>query len=153
MKISNEKLFNILSEIENTYIYEWNMVRKIHALIKAKKAFYSGLKWEDSWKNRPKLPLEEIEAWSTYDKTCISLKFYVEKQELMCHALIYNGESFNGVRKCKRFETKISLPLYFIENLKEYILSEFDKMAERAYFTHLETQKKLWIKHYKNMIL
>ncbi len=111
-----------------------------------------------SYVERPKLNLNDINAWSTYDgEECINIVFNVEDKKgqkyISCNASIYDGTSFGGHRLNLRFTATIMLPIEYALKLENSINYQFDKHLERSYENYLEIQKSNWINDLKTQIL
>ena len=152
-----EKLFEILTLVDGIRHKKWSTVRQLVDLIAAGSVTIKEKKWNDSFrqKNPDYYPLNlgEIKTWSTYDDTCIDLRFTNDTTEdngcpnnqLVCTVKIYEGDSFSGFRKGLRFEATLWLPTSFIHNIEQSIKWALESYLEDAYEKHLENQKKLWI--------
>jgi len=99
------------------------------------------------------LKLDELSIWSTYDDTCVDLRFSLDNKKLVCEARIYNGESFDGRRTDLRFTAKIQLQNNFIENIDGLIEYDFKCFLYDEYEKHLELLRMEWVKKEREIIL
>lgn len=147
--MKKEKLFKILTLINGVYSTSWNMIIQLSDEIKDDNATIIEKNWGDSFKNENydmfPLDLSDRKTWSTFDGTCIDLKFVNINNKLTCIAKIYNGDTFDGHRKDLRFTATIELKNNFIFNIKNNILNGYENFLEKEYKNYLEKQKELWI--------
>jgi hypothetical protein len=147
-------LLVLLGSIKST---RWHYVQQIVPLIKEGQIIDIHKSWADDFRQKyPEtypLDLSKISTWSTFDETCVDLRFFMEKNNLKCDVKIYDGNSFDGYRTNLRFTAKLLLPIYFIEKLSEIIDGYFDDYLENQHEKYLEEQKKRWINNLKIQIL
>lgn len=145
------KLFKILTILESIRSTQWNMVREL--VLKTNFKVINKAWALNYYKASDKLDLKKIETWSTYDRTCIDLKFYVKKDSLYCNAQIYDGRSMDGDRRELRFTAILELPEGFILQLKDSLDYQFNKYLDEQYEAYLLQQKTLWTQHLKDTLL
>jgi hypothetical protein len=163
--MKTEKLFELLTLVGGIRSGRWEMVRQLVDAIAKGSVTIKEKEWNDSWKqSRPEyypLDLAEIKTWSTFDDTCIELRFYNDtakdnghpNNQLVCEVKIYEGDSFSGFRKGLRFTALLWLPTKFLHTIEQRIEWAFEDYLEDAYKKHLEAQKKSWIDAMKAEIL
>lgn len=163
--MKTEKLFELLTLVSGVTSRKWDTVLLIVSEISKGSVTIKSQKWHDEWKqSKPEyypLDLSQINTWSTFDNTCIELKFLNNTQkdnghpnnQLVCAVKIYDGDNMHGDRKQLRFEALLWLPTAFIHNIEHFITWSFDQYLEDAYESHLEAEKKLWILNLKKGIL
>lgn len=79
MKTKEKQLLELLALVGGIQSTKWETVKQlVDAIIKGNVTI-KNKKWADGWKNKHldyhPLDLAEIKNWSTYDNTCIDLKF------------------------------------------------------------------------------
>jgi hypothetical protein len=163
--MKTEKLFELLTLVNGVRSKRWETVRQLVKLIGDGSIEIKSKKWADDWKEKNTeyypLLLGNIDTWTTFDDSCIDLKFSNDttknngqtNNQLICNVRIYNGDSFNGERKNLRFEALLWLPTSFIHNIEPLVESAFNYYLEDAYENHLIAVKKNWINTWKNKIL
>ena len=163
--MKTEKLFELLTLFDNVQSRNWNDVRKLVDEISKGRVTIKEKKWADQFKqDHPEyypLDLADIKTWSTFDGTCIDLRFSndiaeengQENNQLVCRATIYEGNSFGGYREGKRFEAVLWLSTAFIHEIEPIIARYLESHLEDAYDDYLESQKKLWIHNKRLEIL
>ena len=155
--MKTERLSSILTLIGGVQSRKWETVMQLVERIADGSATVKHKKWEDDWKQEhPQyhpLDLSEIKTWSTYDDTCIDLRFTNDNSQLACEVKIYDGDSVRGERRKLRFEAFIWLPSSFLRVIEQRIGWAFDSFLEDAYEQHLEMQKKLWIDNLRSKII
>ena len=154
--MEESKLIQILTMVEQVYCNRWNTVCKIVDIISDVEVVEKS--WNKEYKNNSPewypLDLSKISTWSTYDRSCIDLKFSMEDVKLICDVKIWDGSTFDGtLYKESRFNAKLILPINFVSELSDEIERRFDSRAEYAYEEYLEQQKLMWIENYKKDIL
>lgn len=155
--MKTEKLFELLTLVDDVRSNEWSMVMLIADCISKGEADVLEKEWADRFKRDKSeyypLDLSQIKTWSTYEGDCIKLKFHVDKDKLMCDVKIYDGNSFGGERNALRFSAKLCMPHEFVQNIESSINWAFECYLEQAYENHLEAQKLLWINNLKSQII
>lgn len=150
------KKLKIINNI-NIYSNRWNIIRFIVdnlGKIKIIDKF-----WYDTYKQTNleyyPLNLNKIETWSTFDNNCISIELYLDKNKVYLDIIIYDGDSFYGDRKNKRFFVKLQLPLKLLSNeyFKDCINDVFKNYLEQEYINHLISEKNKWMNKYEKYIL
>jgi len=152
--MDNKKLLKILTLVNGVKSTDWVdvmlLVKYMPSIIVKEK------KWDESYsykqddpENYP-LDLSKIETWSTYDRTCIDIKYTNQKNKLVCDVSIYDGHNINGCRTNLRFTAKLIMPDDFIKELEKSILYAFDCLAEKSYDEFIEKQKKDWMSKFKS---
>ncbi len=156
-KLEVSTLFEVLKVVGSIESSQWTRVLEIVDLIKHDKVTIAEKSWHEPYRNVQSkyypLDLDKIETWSTYDGECVSLKFKIEENTLICNVTIYDGEMLHGYRKNKRFTAKLEFDADYIILLETMILSQLDRLAEREYENHLDIQKFLWETQFKKHIL
>lgn len=141
-----EKLIKKLQAVDTVKSRKWDTVLAIHKVFD--KVTIKEKEWADSFKNKNPdlypLDLSNIKIWSTYDIKCIKLDFYIKEGELMCDAVIYDGDLYDGHMKGERFRAKLCIPINFISEIENEINREFDIYLDEEYEEYLEEQKKVW---------
>lgn len=158
--METKKLFKLLTVLDNVMIRKWETVSRIVEFIKKEQVEILKKDWANSHYNSYRsLELSDINTWSTFDQTCVKLRFYnaatpeKPKNKLMCDVEIYDGDSFGGYRKGLRFTALLLMSNKFIHEIEKYILFEFERYLESAYENHLEAQKKAWMYYAKLQII
>lgn len=90
------------------------------------------------------LDLKKIKTWSTFDRTCIDLKFHYMSDSVTCDVKIYDGSGYNGYRENLRFTADLTINPKIINELKSKIESRFNGVLEEEYDEFLLEQKRLW---------
>jgi hypothetical protein len=146
------KLFNQLQLTGSVYSKEWSMVMKIVESLNNGTAKVIDKKWLNWYENNDSFPLDlhDIKTWSTFDRKCIFIEFYIFENKLTADCTIYDGKSYDGSRTTSRFYCKLSFDKKFIEFLESKINYAFNEYCEDAYCEHLEAEKKIWIDNFKN---
>ena len=133
---------------------EWQPVLDIVEVMKSAKVIKK--QWHDTWKkdNPDMYPLDltEIDTWSTYAE-CVWLEFYLEKDKLMCEAMISDGSLTSGYPMKRRFTATLQLPMKFLPKIRRHIDEEFDGYCETAYEHRKREKRQAWIDRYKESIL
>lgn len=143
--MTSKNLFRILSLVGQVKSYSWNKVMELVELLNLDKISVESQVWNDNWKqNNPDyypLNLKDIKIWSTYDGTCINLRYYMSDGKLKCEAKIYEGEILNGYPTKLRFTAILILNNSFIKSLSELLEYEFKEFAGNEYKRHLEDER------------
>jgi len=166
--MKTEKLFEILTLVDSIRSTKWETVMQLVNVIKEKgeKEIVKSKRWEIDRKRNSleyyPLDLSNIKTWSTYDNTCVEIKFYNKpttnkssnkQNQLMCDVKIYDGNSFGGYRKDLRFTATLLLPDSFLYKIQPRIEWALEDYLEDAYEKHLEETKKRWIDKMKKEIV
>lgn len=154
--MKKQKLFELLTHVGGVKAWRWDTLCRVVTCIKNKKAAVLTSKWEDDFKCKHPdsypLKLDELKTWSTYDK-CFDLVFTNKNGDLICNAIIWDGDNLDGYRTKKRFTAEIKMPKIFIWNIEEIINSYFEDFLEEAYNDHLKVQKINWINDMRKQFL
>ena len=149
------KKLKIINSI-NIYSNRWNIIRFIvDNLDKIKiidKFWYDKYK-QKNLKDYP-LNLDKIRTWVTFDNNCIDIELYY-KNKVYLDIIIYDGDSFYGDRKNKRFFVKLQLSLKLLSNgyFKNSINLAFKNYLEQEYINHLIYEKNKWMNNFSKNIL
>lgn len=150
--------FKILSAIGQVTSHKWRMIMEIvDSINNNKKTTVIKAEWAALYKQEnPEYgppDLSDRNTWSTFDDTCIDLRFVVEEKKLKCYALIYDGTPFAGERSDLKFLAEIQLQNNFINKIDGLIQVEFRWFLERKHEKYLELKKRKWMSDMKNEIL
>ena len=156
IQVTNSKLFELLSLIQEIRYFHWDSIQNFRKYITENIDSITIIEksWGDPYKNNhPQfwpLDITNIENWCTYDR-CIDTIFENDGNKLKCNIIIHD---INALKvKYRRWEASIYLPDDYIQNLKGMILDELDYHAEKEYEEYLEEQKRNWKEHFKLNIL
>ncbi len=150
LKIHNQReLFGMLCNLQDITIDNWDLVKKIVNNISDITIISKRwLDWDYKNDNPQYYPLDlsKIKTWSTYsNKGCINLRFFIRERKLIYVVVIWDGDSFNGYPKNKRFHAVLQFKNKFIKELNLFISRKFDNLLSDAYEDYLERQRKDWI--------
>ncbi len=155
--MKTEKLFELLAIVDGVKSTSWNMVMELVDCISEGSVDVREKKWADQFKQSRAehypLDLSKINTWSTFDNTCIELRFYIVQKDFFCDARIFDGDSFGGRRLTLRFTAKLQLPYKFIHEIENLIEYRFEVYLETLYEAHLFAVKEDWINKCKSEIL
>jgi hypothetical protein len=147
------QLAKMLKTVKETTVINWDIVRKIVIDTKFKVIESS---WSESYKcKNPEmypLDLSSIDTWSTFSE-CVTLDFKIQGIKLLCSARVYEGDMCDGNPTTRRFTATLELPMSFVNEIKPYIINDFDIYCDIQYFDSVEKAKAEWIKKYAESIL
>jgi len=150
-KPSIKDLRKKLEYVESIYSNRWNMCRLLVDYMNEHRDKVS-VKWlsRGGWESKVHYnddieQLFDFKTWSTYDLSCIDLKFSTKGDKLECYASIFEGGNFRGERRGLRFRAEIILPFNFIKNLKEEIEEKVEYFLISEHKRFLEEEAKKWM--------
>jgi hypothetical protein len=114
----------------------------MNSRIKLIHADYLNYKKEFTWVNIEE-DIKSMDIWSSYDG-CGDVKIYTkDKSDLYIEVTVYDGDSFGGERKNKRFNALFKADqLDVIRVFSESINSRFRSRAEDIYSDRLDAEKQ-----------
>lgn len=147
MEVNNLK--EVLILVGGVYVQNWDKLRKVVQAVTDEKAEIISSQWEDRFRREhPEiypLRLNKLDTWSTYER-CHHLTFTVVEDRLHCHAVIFDGDFYDGYPTKKRFEADFYLPDSFFEVIESSIGYKFNHYILERYEDYLEKKKQDWIK-------
>lgn len=152
-----KKLIKLLTYNECCYVNTWSIIQELVSIMP--KCQITKKEWlgTNSYKNNIdyyNLDLFDIKTWSTYDKSCIDLRFTITSgNKLLCKAKIFNGDMVNGNRKSEKFYAELLVPMNFIKKLETNILNQSKVRLDYEYTKYLEDMKNEWINDVLEKIL
>lgn len=151
----SEKLFKMLKTIKYINIDKFDIVRELVKSIQDKKIIIKEKKWADSFYEATKksLDLTDIKTWSTFDGSCISLKFSIVRNKILCEVSIYEGDSMNGYRTDLRFTAKLEVPKDFLIKIEYSINYIFERYLYDKYEEFLNKQAHKFVNNLRAKIL
>jgi hypothetical protein len=143
------KKFSIIKEVTS---YEWEVLRKLVETIKLGTSKIIDIDNRSNWKEYDKEKLSIMDNWSTYSG-CYNLEFTYNKNNIICTATIFDGDSYRGNPTNLRFIVTIELFIDFYNIIEREINNRFEQYLEDEYENYLEIEKQKWIKDKKDFLL